>query len=74
MSLLLPDERGFLRQHKAELIALLQVGDALGLADEFMEERAAIREFDGGLSRGDAEYLAARDCARGLLTSELCLS
>ena len=31
--------------------------------DELFEERAAIREFDGKLSRDDAEYLAARDVA-----------
>ena len=36
-----------------------------GNDDSLFQERAAIREFDGGLSRADAEYLAARDCARG---------
>lgn len=34
--------------------------DAEALA-EFFEERAAIREFDGGLSREDAETLAHED-------------
>ena len=29
--------------------------------DEFWEERAAVREFDGGLSKGQAERLAAID-------------
>ena len=29
--------------------------------DELFEERAAIREYDGKLSRIDAEYLATRD-------------
>ena len=37
--------------------------DALGLTELF-EERAAIREFDGGLSRVDAEILAREDVQR----------
>ncbi len=37
--------------------------DALGLTELF-EERAAIREFDGGLSRVDAEILAREDVKR----------
>ena len=54
-----PDEREQLHQFKAELLTLLR-----GSADEFYEERAAIREFDGKLSRIDAELLAAHDCKR----------
>ena len=69
MSSLLPDEREQLQQFKAELLTLLRVdGPATqqpDQLDEFLEERAGIREFDGGLSRADAEYLAARDCSRG---------
>lgn len=57
---ILADERELVRQHKAELLALLQAGDER----EFFEERAAIREFDGKLDRADAELLAARDCGR----------
>ena len=59
MSALLPDDREQLHQFKAELLTLLR-----GSADEFFEERAAIREFDGKLSRIDAELLAAHDCKR----------
>ena len=54
-----PDDREQLHLHKAELLALLR-----GSADEFFDERAAIRKFDGKLSRADAEILAARDCGR----------
>ena len=53
------DEREQLHQFKAELLALLR-----GSADELFEERAAIRQFDGKLSRIDAELLAAHDCGR----------
>ena len=35
-------------------------------ADELFEERAAIREYDGGLSREDAEILARHDVASEL--------
>ena len=59
MSALLPDEREQLHQFKSELLTLLRGSD-----DEFLEERAAIREFDGQLSRIDAERLAAHDCGR----------
>ena len=72
MSLLLPDEREQLIQFKAELLTLLrgdepatQQPDHPKQLDEFLEERAAIRVLDGGLSRADAEYRAARDCVRG---------
>ena len=43
----------------------LDTGESTQL-DELFKERAAIREFDGKLSRADAELLAARDCGRGL--------
>ena len=36
--------------------------------DELFQERAAIREFDGGLSREDAEILARHDVASAILT------
>ncbi len=52
-------DREQLRQFKAELLMLLR-----GTADEFFGERAAIRQFDGKLSRIDAELLAAHDCKR----------
>lgn len=54
-----PDEREQLHLLKVPLLALLR-----GSADELFEERAAIRQYDGGLSRADAELLAARDCGR----------
>ena len=52
-------DREQLHQFKAELLTLLR-----GSADKFFDERAAIRQFDGKLSRIDAELLAARDCKR----------
>ncbi|MBK5966186.1 hypothetical protein CCR95_19390 [Thiocystis minor] len=56
-----------IRQHKAEILALLRDQDAPLLlsaetqADiqEAIDERAAIQEFDGGLLRQDAETQAA---------------
>lgn len=36
---------------------------------ELWEERAAVREHDGKLSRGRAEYLAARD-VRGMIAPQ----
>ncbi len=67
--------RGTLREHKAELLAIVTAPDlwarraaALlsGVADsglqadlrELFEHRAAVCEFDGGLSRADAERVA----------------
>ncbi|MCH7884414.1 MAG: hypothetical protein IIC01_04110 [Planctomycetes bacterium] len=67
--------RGTLREHKAELLAIVTAPDlwarraaALlsGVADpdlradlrELFEHRAAVCEFDGGLSRTDAERVA----------------
>ena len=46
--------RATIRQHKAALVDFL----------ETYEERAAIMEFDGGLSRQDAEAAAFEDCVR----------
>lgn len=44
-----------LREHKAELLDELRAG----MVDrEAFEERAAIMEFDGGLTRAEAERLA----------------
>ena len=59
MSALLPDDREQLHQFQAELLTLLHES-----ADEFFDERAAVREFDAKLDRADAELLAARDCGR----------
>ncbi len=50
-----------LAQHKAGVIAILRAQNEDWPADEwrdFYDERAAIAEFDGGLSRQDAEALA----------------
>lgn len=62
-----PEIRDSLRRHKAEIIALLQPPresacgvDRIELLYLF-EERAAIMEIDGGLSREDAVRLAARE-------------
>jgi len=55
-----PDLLASLRQHKAELIAVLVVSKPSKVQrwrDEF-EERAAIREYDGGYTRAEAERLA----------------
>lgn len=43
-------------------VLLVQI-DTLTPDDELYEERAAIREYDGGLSRTDAEMLARHDLA-----------
>jgi hypothetical protein len=45
-----------IREHKPEILALLR--DAAPFDPESWEERAGIAEFDGGLSREDAEALA----------------
>jgi hypothetical protein len=55
-SLLNEDLRALLREHKPEILALLR--DAAPFDPESWEERAGIAEFDGGLSREDAEALA----------------
>jgi hypothetical protein len=54
-----------LAQHKAGVIAILRAQGEDWPADEwraFYDERAAIAEFDGGLSRQDAEALAHACC------------
>lgn len=45
-----------LRQHKSEVVAILQAADR-----DRREERAAILEFDAGLSRRDAERRAREE-------------
>jgi hypothetical protein len=50
-----------LRVHKAAIIEALTVGadtTAAPFDDELFQERAAIMEFDGGLSRAEAERRA----------------
>src|SRR6516165_6942831 len=54
-----------LSQHKAEIVAVLRPGrDGWSAEDwrSFFEERAAITEFDGGLSRTEAEAHALACC------------
>src|SRR6516165_5166017 len=54
-----------LSQHKAEIVAVLRPGrDGWSAEDwrSFFEERAAITEFDGGLSRTEAEAQALACC------------
>jgi hypothetical protein len=48
-----PDLAKRMKAHKGELMTM-----AREAADEQFEERAAIMEYDGGLSRTDAEYFA----------------
>lgn len=50
------DLRALIREHKPEIMALLR--RAAPFDPEAWGERAAIAEFDGGLSRVDAEALA----------------
>ena len=79
---ILPGEREELRRLKPELLELIAlrgrehewpVGPVQGATqidttadDERFEERAAIRQSDGGLSREDAEILARHDLANEL--------
>jgi hypothetical protein len=51
-SALTPDLLDRLKAHKAELLEAI----------ERFEERAAIMEFDAGLSRPEAERLARKEC------------
>ena len=54
-----------LSRHKAEIVAVLRLGRDGWSAEDwllFFEERAAITEFDGGLSRTDAEAQALACC------------
>lgn len=56
------DLRCRLRAAKAELISVLQPQWDAEDWDHFFNERAAIAEYDGGLSRPDAERLAHFHC------------
>jgi hypothetical protein len=54
-----------LRQHKAEVVAMLRSGRDGWSAEDwqaFFDERAGITEFDGRLSRAEAEALALTCC------------
>jgi hypothetical protein len=54
-----------LRRHKAEVVAMLRPGRDGWSAEDwqaFFEERVAITEFDGGLSRTEAEAQALACC------------
>lgn len=67
---LTPGDRSVLVTHTAALVAQLRQPTAAALpADlrELWEERAAIMEYDGGLSRAEAERQALR-CVLGLPT------
>jgi hypothetical protein len=52
-----------LRRNKAEILALLRSARPWSMEDwqACFDERAAIAEFDGGLSRAEAEELAIAD-------------
>jgi hypothetical protein len=55
-----------LSHHKANIVALLRLADDGWSAEDwqvFFDERAGIAEFDGGLSRGQAEANACACCA-----------
>lgn len=60
--------RGLVGEHRSSLVGLLRSGAVLppdvddwpGDTREDLEERAAIQEFDGGLTRVEAEHEAAR--------------
>ncbi len=57
--------RQALRDHKAAIVdALNSPGPVQDFDPEAFEERAGIAQFDGGLSRPDAEALAAQGMAR----------
>lgn len=58
-----PEITDTIKRHKAEIVAELSAPTpTFPSEDQFFEERAAIREYDGGLSREDAEILADHDC------------
>jgi hypothetical protein len=55
-----------LSHHKANIVTLLRLADDDWSAEDwqvFFDERAGIAEFDGGLSRGQAEAHASACCA-----------
>jgi hypothetical protein len=61
-SAIIDEVRNLIRARKPDLLRLLAAGDtALASPDrEAFEERAAIREYDGGYSRDDAELPLGR--------------
>jgi hypothetical protein len=69
-----------LRLHRPEIIALLKA-DAAPVAQwdandwaAFFNERAAVAEFDGGLSRHEAESMAYRSCVSEWLCQNFQIS
>ena len=52
-----------LRQHKAEIVRLLAGEEGWTVEDwrAYFDERSAVREYDGGLTRAEAERLALED-------------
>lgn len=61
-----------LKAHKSEIVAALkaeQIANRIEDFTELYEERAAIAEYDGGLSREQAEELAIRTAWRWVLSS-----
>jgi hypothetical protein len=59
------DVLDLLRQHKLGILELLRARDDVWSTEDWQahfEERAAIGEFDGGLSRREAEALAFKCC------------
>ena len=66
-----------LSHHKAGIVALLRLADDGWSAEDwqvFFDERAGIAEFDGGLSRGQAEAHASACCAVEWLNRNLMRS
>lgn len=65
-----PDLRAAIAERKPELLALLHAEAALASLSEAereeYEERAAIREYDGGTPREEAERLALEEVTRRL--------
>jgi hypothetical protein len=60
-----------LSRHKGSIVALLRLADDRWSAGDwqvFFDERAGIAEFDGGLSRGQAEVRAFECCVAEWLT------
>ncbi len=67
-----PQVLNALGRHKREVITLLQTAGHRSSAEDwqaYYDERAAVREYDGGLPRGEAEQLAFEDT----VTQWLCL-
>jgi hypothetical protein len=66
------DMRAAIRQHKGELLALLLQASPQAPVREDAEERAAMYEFDGGMTRRAAERLAAHGHVVGLPACAQC--